>query len=95
MMGSEWLYGAIALLVGLHVLTMLYAYRRRSELSTAGAQPEVRQSHGTSPDDTDEFVHCQHCGARNQPGYQFCKQCVADLASGSPPQQQSTRRQAY
>lgn len=83
MMGSEWLYGAIALLVGLHILTMLYAFRRRGEPASAGVQTDATRSPSGNTADAD-VVRCRHCGAHNQSGYQFCKQCVADLSSGGP-----------
>lgn len=91
MLGSEWLYGAIALLVGVHVLTILYAYRRQGE--PAGAEqsdPEASTSSGSDGDER-EVVSCGHCGAINEHGYQFCRECVADLSAGS--QQRHTRQQ--
>lgn len=95
MMGTEWLYGAIALLVGLHILTMLYAYRRRGDPATAGRQSDSEHAPSVHPDEKADVVSCQHCGARNQPGYQFCKQCVADLSSGGPPRQMPEKGQPY
>ena len=92
MLGSEWLYGAIALLVGVHVLTILYAYRRRGEPAAGAEQsdPETSLSSGGDGDERD-VVSCAHCGAVNEHGYQFCRECVADLSAGS--QQRHTRQQ--
>lgn len=85
MLGSEWLYGAIALLVGVHVLTLLYAYRQQGEPAAGTAQSESEMTVPAGGDDEDDgTVVCAHCGATNDPGYQFCRQCVSDLSSGSP-----------
>ena len=88
MMVSEWLYGAIALLVGIHILTMLYAYRRQGGTATGGTQAdaEPRPTPGNEASE-DQRVNCPHCGAPNRMGYQFCKQCVADLTDSTPHRQ--------
>jgi hypothetical protein len=91
MMGSEWLYGAIALLVGVHVLTILYAYRRQGEPTGGTEQSDPESSASTGSDDDQEVVSCAHCGALNEHGYQFCRECVADLSTGSP--QRHSRQQ--
>lgn len=84
MLGSEWLYGVIALLVGVHVLTLLYAYRRQGEPTAGHTQADTERSMpGTSDDDGDELVSCGHCGAHNENGYQYCRECAADLTTGS------------
>lgn len=90
MLGSEWLYGAIALLVGVHVLTILYAYRRQGE-PAAGAEQSDPESSLSANSDEAELVSCAHCGAVNEHGYQFCRECVADLSTGSG--QRHTRQQ--
>ncbi|MFC6975362.1 zinc ribbon domain-containing protein [Halomicroarcula sp. GCM10025709] len=87
MMGTEWLYGAIALLVGIHVLTMLYAYRSRDEVATAATQSEAEPDRPLEA--SDERVNCPQCGTTNDPSYRFCRTCVADL-SKRPPRRQPT-----
>lgn len=87
MMGTEWLYGAIALLVGIHVLTMLYAYRSRDEVATATPGSETEQPQQLAADD--ERIDCPQCGTTNDPNYRFCRTCVADL-SKRPPKRQPT-----
>ena len=74
-----------ALLVVLHVAVAAYLYRvtlsadgRRSD-----GDPRADQR-ATSPadrrfDDGDETTACPTCGAPNDPSYQFCRRCVADL----------------
>jgi hypothetical protein len=79
MLGSEWLYGAIALLVGVHVLTLLYTYRRQGE-PTGGTSEAEHASESGAPER--ELVSCAQCGTRNESGYQFCRECVADLSTG-------------
>jgi len=86
MLGSEWLYGAIALLVGVHVLTLLYAYRRQGE-PTSGTTPDAEgvvdaETMGSDDDDGPDVVACGNCGAINEGGYQFCQECVSDLSAG-------------
>jgi len=83
MLGSEWLYGAIALLVGVHVLTLLYAYRRQGEPTTGTADGEAETVPTPSGETGPEAVCCGHCGAINEGGYQFCRECASDLATGS------------
>jgi len=97
MLGSEWLYGAIALLVGVHVLTMLYAYRRQGEPTpgtTSDAEGAV-DAETAGSDDGPELVHCPHCGAGNEGGYQFCRECTADLSTGSGYRHASQRSESY
>lgn len=83
MLGSEWLYGAIALLVGVHVLTLLYAYRRQGEPTPGTSGDTETTLPSPSDDEGPTLVSCPNCGARNENGYQFCRECVADLSTGS------------
>jgi len=95
MMGSEWLYAAIALLVGLHVLTMLYAYRSQGEPAASATQQETEPTPAPSDSESDERVRCQHCGANNERDYRFCKRCVADLSGSASQQRPVDRGQPY
>jgi len=94
MLGSEWLYGAIALLVGVHVVTLLYAYQKQGEPTSGAAQSESETGTSAGSDDVG-IVCCPHCGARNEQDYQFCRPCTADLTSGSPQRQPTDRSQPY
>lgn len=94
MLGSEWLYGAIGLLVGLHVLMMLYAYRKQGEPTSGATQLEPEPSPSVS-DEGAGTVRCTHCGATNDRRYQFCRKCVADLSSGTARQQPDGQENAY
>ena len=95
MLGSEWLYGAIALLVGVHILTMLYAYRRQGEPASGAAQSDPGATRQTTGDDTVGLVTCCHCETRNEEGYKFCRECVADLSSGTPQRPSRERPNAH
>jgi hypothetical protein len=85
MLGSEWLYGAIALLVGVHVLTLLYAYRRQGDPTATGDAEGTVDAERTSAgsDDGPDVVQCANCGTRNDNGYKFCRECVGDLSTGA------------
>jgi len=95
MLGSEWLYGGIALLVGVHILTMLYAYRRQGEPASGAAQSDPGATTPATSDESPETVTCAHCGARNEQDYQFCRECVADMSSGTPQRPSRERPNAY
>jgi len=95
MLGSEWLYGAIALLVGVHILTMLYAYRRQGEPASGAAQSDPGATQPATGDDELGVVTCANCGTRNQEGYKFCRQCVADMSSGTPQRPSRERPNAH
>jgi len=95
MLGSEWLYGAIALLVGIHILTMLYAYRRQGEPTSGTAQSDPGTTSQATSDEQIDIVACAHCGARNERGYQFCRECVADMSSGTSQRLSREQPNAY
>ncbi len=65
-MVSEWLYGAIALLVGLHVLTMLYAYRHRGDPAGATGQGDTEPRRGSATDDSTTSIDVRDCGVKNE-----------------------------
>jgi ribosomal protein L40E len=95
MLGSEWLYGAIGLLVGVHILTMLYAYRQQGEPASATAQSDPGATQPATNDEQTGGVTCAHCGARNEEGYQFCRECIADMSSGTPQRPSRGRPNAH
>ncbi|WP_277539950.1 DUF7577 domain-containing protein [Haloarcula laminariae] len=95
MLGSDWLYGAIALLVGIHILTMLYAYRRQGEPASGAAQSDPVATQPATSDEGTELVTCANCGTRNEPGYQFCRECIADMSSGTPQRPSRERPNAH
>lgn len=80
MLGGQWLYGVIAVVIGLHVLTLLYAYRRHGEPTSTVTPSDVESSPSTGTESTSDAIACVHCGAMNDPDYRFCRGCVADLS---------------
>ena len=69
----------------------LGAYRRQGEPTSGAAQSD---SGATVPANSEEeagVVACAHCGTRNQQGYKFCRECIADVSSGTP--QRASREQ--
>ena len=95
MLGSEWLYGAIALLVGVHILTMLYAYRLQGDPASGAAQSDPGATPAVTSDEETGVVACANCGARNEEGYKFCRRCVADMSSGTPRRPSRERPNAH
>jgi hypothetical protein len=65
-----WVFGAIAVLVLLHGIVLLYAYRR-------GQVPEGDSRADARTDATS--VECLSCGALNERDYRFCRRCVCEL----------------
>lgn len=103
MFGSEWVYTAIAALLGAHLLTLLYAYRMRGDPAAVGegdgdADGEARTEASTdgaraeAGDDEAGVCRCPDCGTPNESGYRFCKQCVAELPGGRPQMGEPTGR---
>lgn len=70
-MTGDWVFAGITVLVLLHGMALLYAYRR------------ARTSGGAAVDDeasvTEDGVECPSCGAHNETGFRYCRQCVSEL----------------
>lgn len=87
MMGLEpsWL---LAGLVVVHLLTLVYAYWRRSEAENTGEGGRETLEPLDSPVPAVEFdpdtptVHCRVCGTENAAEYAFCRNCVSELPGG-------------
>ncbi|MHB9287690.1 hypothetical protein ACKVMT_11720 [Halobacteriales archaeon Cl-PHB] len=81
-----------AYLVGFAFLQLLlYRYFREETSGQGQAGPERSASGGRDPvrprtdggaaSQSDDAVHCAHCGARNErdPAYTFCRECANPL----------------
>ena len=82
--------GTAVLLVALHVAVAAYLYRvalsRDDPASDAAATDDERAvppGDGRA-DPADGTVPCPTCGTPNDPGYKFCRRCVADLSGKQP-----------
>ena len=74
------------LLVVLHVVVAAYVYRVTHtrgggllEREASADERAVRSAEDPS-EVPDASVTCPTCGAPNDPNYQFCRRCVADLS---------------
>jgi len=94
MLGTEWVYVAVGVLLCAHLLMLLYAYRANRSDSAFDAEPVDSSSgdtgragigheesgHGDSDDPSGETVcRCPECGTDNDTAYRFCRQCAAEL----------------
>lgn len=78
-MTADWVYIAIALLFGIHLVVLAYAFRGGS--ATGVATPRNGRS---EPADApgDDTVRCPNCATQNEHGYRFCRECLAELPGG-------------
>lgn len=74
-------------LVGIQLVVLLYLhYRRPDDEPTATATArESEDGLADRPNEDDAVVECGGCGARNDPGYRYCRRCVADLSGDAVP----------
>lgn len=83
-------YGLLGALVLLHLLTLVYAYRRQGD-GAGGTDPAVEGEApapaGPVPGEFDadtETVPCEVCGTENAAEYAFCRACVSELPTRTP-----------
>jgi ribosomal protein L40E len=71
--------------VALQVVAILYARHRALSGRSAATPVAARDGYGSGDTDNEhgEALVCSQCGAHNDPGFQFCRDCVADLRGRS------------
>ncbi len=85
----------LAIALGFHALFALYFYRRylfggdSEEGPPEGfddAEPLINSSEESVNDEPKgrSEIPCPTCGTPNDPSFQFCCHCVADLSDGTP-----------
>jgi len=82
-----WILAYVVAFVTFQVL--LYQYLRGDDTSFEQATPDYGDGDSASrnlapdvPEETDrEGVQCGHCGAYNESGYTFCRECTESLDS--------------
>lgn len=91
-MTQMWVYALIAIAIGHFLATVgLYYYlaRRDTGNENEDTQPssipklETDSSPRQSGSGAHEYVVCSECETANEPGYRYCRQCVAPLGSGT------------
>lgn len=95
MLESPFLEIALAL-VGIQLAAFLYLYYRHhaerarstGEVDDARSASADASTESAAPADEVEYVECADCGARNEPDYRYCRQCVSELSRGSIPGRQ-------
>lgn len=78
MLASEWLYASLAIVLGAHLVTLAYVALSRVREAAARADGAAEAS------DDEEVTRCAECGVANDPGYRFCRNCVAELPGATP-----------
>jgi hypothetical protein len=73
MIAEQWQPGLLIGVFAVHLLAVTLAYRRRGR-DAPGATPE-----GDPVDREEGVVRRPACATENEPGYRFCRSCVAEL----------------
>lgn len=87
MQTEPWFYAALALVAAFHLGLIAYWARR----TMGGRDAEERRAAGGDDDGT--ALQCPECGTANATGYQFCRDCVADLSGAT--RTRSTRSDSW
>ncbi|MFB6297264.1 MAG: hypothetical protein ABEH56_01955 [Salinirussus sp.] len=75
----------VVYIVGFGLLqVLLYRYLRSDSprertAPMRGDRPSVQLESPPDGVDSDDGVHCSHCGAYNESGYSYCRQCATGL----------------
>ena len=92
MLGTEWVYAAIAGLLFAHLLTLVYAYRSNRSEPAAEAPTETASVDRVERSEPG-VCRCPECGTENDGSYRFCRQCVAELPGAQLSVEQASGRQ--
>ena len=65
-----WLYGYAGAFVLVHGTVLYYIYRSSGSSSADSSSDPVETAR----------VVCDHCGAENEVGYRYCRNCVQELS---------------
>lgn len=89
-MTQTWVYALIAIAIGHFIATVgMYYYlaQQKPEEESESASSTPAETTDPSPAQTaigdEDYVVCSSCDTPNEPGYRYCRQCVAPLGSGS------------
>lgn len=74
----SWVYGYAALFGLVHAVVLYYLYRATRTGSIEG-RPRPADDDSLAAAD-DRTVVCDNCGAENELGYRYCRNCVAELS---------------
>jgi len=81
-MSEHWIYGAIGVLLVLHVVALVRAYRNGQVEAETSWRPETEVSVD------EDSIECPDCGTHNEKRYRYCRQCVdklpTDASIGTP-----------
>lgn len=91
-MTQTWVYALVAIAI-VHFLATVGLYYYLSRRTPANEEGSAEPSPATTervPDSItsqsrpgDDYVVCSNCETPNEPGYRYCRQCVAPLGSAS------------
>lgn len=74
----SWVYGYAVLFGLVHVVLLYYLYR------TTGTTAETAGARAAAPEESEDVevdgtVQCANCGAENERGFRYCRNCVEEL----------------
>lgn len=80
---EQWLSVSMLLLVATNLATLVYAVHAKHEASSEGNEAPSEDSRGgpaaSMSDADDGTVTCTECGASNERGYRYCRNCTTEL----------------
>jgi hypothetical protein len=79
MLGSDWLLALLAAALLAHALIVYHRYRGRRQRSDTGSRSGSTATDAPSPAAARSAITCQHCGAKNDDSYRYCRACASEL----------------